>query len=709
MRRWRQRLSNEFLYFKVIFILLYDSICVSGLCVVTVENLELILSGFLKLYPVQTVHIHGSSGYADRLVPIFETAENIIITDHQNPKCNIEQDNVIITREAVFTDVETEVPFYNLTLNTMSGLVSADQLSGFWKNIKNKKETLVKTNTIQGFYSEIGKMFPISPANWLCLDCFQALKILQGARENIRNYQGLICRALIEESDVSENLGCSVTKLDNILNEQSLVRVANFETRHPAFNYCLYVRDLNQDFVKTNAMLEAEAAKRVKLENVKTALEAENVESSKKITELQSTLADVKEISKQSKVLGEVISSIQTKFDEKLEASLVLLKENSARGVENKKSIENLAKLEPLLEHLKQNIQKIPHQGDLLDVLKTELQKLSELPLLLKDLRLQNFLQNHNDSQLIADLWSHMAETSYKNQKFEQAAEYFQLAIDNGGRKAWCYQGMAESMARHTDKYSSFWYVPEQKIHMDKIGRWDAVVRLYRQALSIDSNIGRSFNERFMPQALAIEDNPIENPIYIVGCGHSGTSILLRLIGNHENIWPVRKESALFLKTDEHVSKLMKEWDRKCKENNRSRWIEKTPPHIFQIPRLLASRPNAQILLIIRDGRDVVASLKHREGYKNIDDRIDRWVYDNMAGLPFWDHERVHVLKYEDLVTNTENTLINVFEFLAETYSADIVKIFDGRGRWKEDLSDKELEVFWTSKAKALMSKFGYK
>ena len=38
----------------------------------------------------------------------------------------------------------------------------------------------------------------------------------------------------------------------------------------------------------------------------------------------------------------------------------------------------------------------------------------------------------------------------------------------------------------------------------------------------------------------------IENPIFIVGCGHSGTTLLNKLLGHHSNIFSIPDESWIF-------------------------------------------------------------------------------------------------------------------------------------------------------------------
>jgi hypothetical protein len=146
---------------------------------------------------------------------------------------------------------------------------------------------------------------------------------------------------------------------------------------------------------------------------------------------------------------------------------------------------------------------------------------------------------------------------------------------------------------------------------------------------------------------------------------------------------------------------------------------------------------------MLRDGRDVVCSLKHRPDYQKSLDRVERWIYDNVAGLLYWDDPRVKVVKYEDLVTNPTRTLQQIFKFLGEEYndqvleyykteklwySSEMVKpekidsliehkqyrnwqinqpLFDGRGRWKEEMTEGE-KIIFKKKAQEYLIKFGY-
>ena len=63
-------------------------------------------------------------------------------------------------------------------------------------------------------------------------------------------------------------------------------------------------------------------------------------------------------------------------------------------------------------------------------------------------------------------------------------------------------------------------------------------------------------------------------------------------------------------------------------------------------------RPEAQFILMLRDGRDVACSFKNRQVEEEFSKIVERWIYDNLAGLQYWNDSRVKVVKYENLVVN---------------------------------------------------------
>jgi tetratricopeptide (TPR) repeat protein len=335
-------------------------------------------------------------------------------------------------------------------------------------------------------------------------------------------------------------------------------------------------------------------------------------------------------------------------------------------------------------------------------------------------------------------------ENLYKSGNYKIAVEYFQRALNLQPQNAWICQNLAEATARLDYKKEDAWECEELAGSIEETGKWDVVVRHYRKALKLDFAQVQAHRAAQTFKVESPQDDHIESPIFIVGCGHSGTSLLLAIIGSHPRIHAIPKESALFLRTDAAVQKTMRQWDADCAATEKRRWAEKTPPHVFQIHRLLAFRPKARFILILRDGRDVVCSLKYRIGYAALEDRLERWIYDNMAALPYLKHPQLKVIKYENLVVNPEETLRTICIFLGEEYATemldyhkiehrwysekidkpDFIKthedhvnnrnwqinqpIFDGRGRWCTEMIPAEQRQFKMSRAQALLEQFGY-
>ena len=235
-------------------------------------------------------------------------------------------------------------------------------------------------------------------------------------------------------------------------------------------------------------------------------------------------------------------------------------------------------------------------------------------------------------------------------------------------------------------------------------------------------------------------------PIFLVGCGHSGTSLLLAILGTHSGIHAIPRETYLAIDPDTRTARLapdareqLRSFAKLTHAQGKRRWIEKTPSHIHALAQLFELCPTSKILLVIRDGRDVACSIQDRSG--DLAEGIRRWVADNRAGQKFWAHPQVHVLRYESIIEDFRGTLTTALSFLGEEfeeplshhdrtphlfYSDKIQKppdafgqnhaeyrnwqinqpLFDGRGKWKR-LSDKEKTLI-KEIAGDMLSEYGY-
>lgn len=212
------------------------------------------------------------------------------------------------------------------------------------------------------------------------------------------------------------------------------------------------------------------------------------------------------------------------------------------------------------------------------------------------------------------------------------------------------------------------------------------------------------------------------------------------MLSAHSRLFSVPYESSLMDRSPAEADWFVRQFNRGAAGAGKARWVEKTPRHIHSIDRILRRFGDAKIVVMLRDGRDVACSLRERTG--DLDRAVRRWLDDNAAAEPYFDHPAVHVMKYEDLITDRERELRRLLAFLDEEYEpallahhelpfrfygrfersrelADVIEnldeppasvsgsdhrlhrswqarqpVFDGRGRWRTALTAEERRRF---------------
>ncbi len=159
--------------------------------------------------------------------------------------------------------------------------------------------------------------------------------------------------------------------------------------------------------------------------------------------------------------------------------------------------------------------------------------------------------------------------------------------------------------------------------------------------------------------------------------------------------------------------------------------VEKTPLNVLAFQDLAILFPNAKFIHVVRDGRDVVASLLQRDWCNPTSGKPFPHVTDTTAAAAYWggltgigfqaaqainNPKRFHVLHYEALVSNPKKTLQALFGFLEEPFDNRVIRFYETDiplvgveqesrshlrhplstervGRWRTSLSQMQCEI----------------
>ncbi len=172
-----------------------------------------------------------------------------------------------------------------------------------------------------------------------------------------------------------------------------------------------------------------------------------------------------------------------------------------------------------------------------------------------------------------------------------------------------------------------------------------------------------------------------------------------------------------------------------AKKHRKKRWGDKRPYYIHHMDKLRKLYPDAQIIHIIRDCRDVVASLNEMPWWhKTLEHSILNWKSAIMHGLSACQNTKVDEyieLRYEHLITNPEYELSRLCQFLDEEYDPKMLDFQKASklsipnyklawhkatresinsksvGRWKRDLTTYQVSLIQWAAGKELF-RLGY-
>ena len=135
-----------------------------------------------------------------------------------------------------------------------------------------------------------------------------------------------------------------------------------------------------------------------------------------------------------------------------------------------------------------------------------------------------------------------------------------------------------------------------------------------------------------------------------------------------------------------------------AKANDTKRWIEKTPSYVYHLPLILKHFPEAKVIWMVRDGRDVAHSVFQKSwGPNNTLAAARGWNNANSEPLDKL-YRQVIKVKYEEFLSQPHQEMTRILKFLG--HDTQNIKSFvmgvdpSKMNRWRKNLSIRQIQVF---------------
>ncbi|MEX1295547.1 MAG: sulfotransferase [Candidatus Limnocylindrales bacterium] len=205
-----------------------------------------------------------------------------------------------------------------------------------------------------------------------------------------------------------------------------------------------------------------------------------------------------------------------------------------------------------------------------------------------------------------------------------------------------------------------------------------------------------------------------ERHIIMGGAPRSGTTVLRKLFDRHPEICS-GAETKLFVPAAYNLEWLARAYGlplaqlvamrdgspsqaafidafaaRVREDAGKARWAEKTPQNIRHLRWINERFPQASIVHIIRDGRDVVCSMRQHPDWRwvdgswrkvlvprSVESYARRWLADVQAGIAWRDDPRYVEVRYEDLVADPQAVLRSICDGIGAGHDATWLSTVD--------------------------------
>ena len=169
--------------------------------------------------------------------------------------------------------------------------------------------------------------------------------------------------------------------------------------------------------------------------------------------------------------------------------------------------------------------------------------------------------------------------------------------------------------------------------------------------------------------------------LFIVGVGHSGTTLVARIMGAHSSCYLVPRETRWFLPANRTMDPMAKIVDElSASPGDKEIIVEKTPGHLRFMSDIRTVIGNPKFLMCIRNPRDVAASLGLRLG--DIEGAARRVRVGLQATLSELGNHDVHLVRYESLVSDFAREVQLMDTFVGLDFESQQLRYFETDQVW---------------------------
>ena len=313
-----------------------------------------------QLFPIKGAIVVGAGLGEGPWIDLFKKINdgNILLIEAQEDR--VKQLEAIFVdyeswhvKQHVVAEEEGESDFFVVANLGESSLLSPDELSELWPNVKLKHQYISQTIALDKIVER--EDFEI---NWLVVDCLPSMPILHGAEKLLSDVDAFVVRMLINEQPNNKHYS-SMQDIDEFMQRHSFLRVSLEKEHHPALGYGIYVRDYGRLYQREVERIAEHEKKSDELRCKLREIQDKSEKQKKQLKELQASNDSANKCFAESRARAEKLSkelSTLVKDQDNISITLGELKKKNQELLHEKEVLNE--ELENLRQQLRTEKQK---------------------------------------------------------------------------------------------------------------------------------------------------------------------------------------------------------------------------------------------------------------------------------------------------------------------------------------------------------------